>query len=337
MKNTVIAVFEQIQDAQAARDELLMAGFTQEEVTISEQYGQDRVQAESGQSTGFWDTLRQWFGMEESSYYTEAGRRGQCVLRIDTSEDKVDTAVTILDRHQPVDIDHQAEQWRQEGWQAGAAGSSAQAHEQHREPIREREPGAIPLAQEHLRIDKRRTQKGSIRVYTYVVEQPVQQDVTLTQEHAHVERRPTDRPAGEEAFKERTIEVTETREEPIVSKETRVTEEVVVRKDVEQHTETVHDTVRRTEYGVQDLDENELRSEFDREYAGTGRSFDEYRPAFEYGRQVAADERYQNKEWDVIEPEVHKSFEARFPGGWDQYKGAVRSAYQRIRSRSKSR
>ena len=38
----------------------------------------------------------------------------------------------------------------------------------------------------------------------------------------------------------------------MVSKEARVTEEVVVRKDVEQRTETISDTVRKTEVDVED-------------------------------------------------------------------------------------
>jgi len=48
------------------------------------------------------------------------------------------------------------------------------------------------------------------------------------------------------------IEATETAEEAVVAKEARVTEEVVVRKQAEERTETVRDTVRRTEVEVED-------------------------------------------------------------------------------------
>ena len=54
-------------------------------------------------------------------------------------------------------------------------------------------------------------------------------------------------------FKERTIEVTETDEEPVVSKQTRVVEEVVVSKEVEERTETVRETARRTEVEIEPL------------------------------------------------------------------------------------
>ena len=76
----------------------------------------------------------------------------------------------------------------------------------------------------------------------------------LREERVHVERRPVDRPvtASEDAFEERTIEVSETDEEAVVAKEARVVEEVVVSKDAVEHEETVRDTVRRTEVEVED-------------------------------------------------------------------------------------
>ncbi len=47
--------------------------------------------------------------------------------------------------------------------------------------------------------------------------------------------------------------MTETAEEVVVSKEARVVEEVVVRKTADDRTETVSDTVRRTEVEVDDV------------------------------------------------------------------------------------
>jgi stress response protein YsnF len=46
--------------------------------------------------------------------------------------------------------------------------------------------------------------------------------------------------------------VGERSEEAVVSKEARVVEEVVVHKEAEQRTETISDTVRRTEVDVED-------------------------------------------------------------------------------------
>lgn len=114
---------------------------------------------------------------------------------------------------------------------------------------------AIPVVEEELQVGKRRVGGGRIRVHTFVVETPVQEKVELREETVHVERRPVDRPVEgipPEALQEKTIEVTETREEPVISKTARVTEEVVVSKDVETHTETVSDKVRHTEVEIED-------------------------------------------------------------------------------------
>ena len=112
----------------------------------------------------------------------------------------------------------------------------------------------IPVVEERLSVGKRETAHGRVRVRSYVVETPVQEQVALRQERVSIERNPVDRPiaAGDDAFRERTIEATETAEEAVVAKEARVTEEVVVRKQSEERTETVSDTVRRTEVEVED-------------------------------------------------------------------------------------
>ena len=57
--------------------------------------------------------------------------------------------------------------------------------------------------------------------------------MNLHSETVRIERRPADRAVapGDDAFRERTIEAVATSEEAVVGKETRVTGEVVVKKD----------------------------------------------------------------------------------------------------------
>jgi uncharacterized protein (TIGR02271 family) len=115
----------------------------------------------------------------------------------------------------------------------------------------------IPIAEEELHVGKRQVGQGRVRIQSRVVERPVEEQVTLREERVDVERRPVSGTTqagtlGGDPFQERTIEMEEHSEEAVVSKEARVVEEVVVRKDVEQRTETVSDTVRRTEVDVED-------------------------------------------------------------------------------------
>jgi stress response protein YsnF len=93
-----------------------------------------------------------------------------------------------------------------------------------------------------------------VKVKSHVVETPVTEQVSLKQERVSVERRPVDRPlsGNERAFQDRTIEVEQKGQEAVVSKDARVKEEVVVKKDVQQRNQKVSDTVRRTEVEIED-------------------------------------------------------------------------------------
>ncbi len=58
-----------------------------------------------------------------------------------------------------------------------------------------------------------------------------------------------------DAFQDRTIEARETAEEAVVAKDARVVEEIGLREEAEVRTETVRDTVRRTEVEVKRTEE----------------------------------------------------------------------------------
>lgn len=58
-------------------------------------------------------------------------------------------------------------------------------------------------------------------------------------------------------LRERVIEIGETREEAVVSKQAVVREELVIRRDVEERTERVAETLRRTEVDVERLEPDE--------------------------------------------------------------------------------
>jgi uncharacterized protein (TIGR02271 family) len=116
------------------------------------------------------------------------------------------------------------------------------------------EQARIPVVEEELKVGKRQVEGGGVRVKTNVTETPVEEQVNLREEHVRVERRPVDRPATaadmNEAQHGRTLEVREKSEEAVVSKDARVVEEVVVGKEATERTETVRDTVRKTDVDV---------------------------------------------------------------------------------------
>jgi uncharacterized protein (TIGR02271 family) len=198
---------------------------------------------------GFFASL---FGSDEESpgHYSEAVRRGSVVLTVEVAnDDEIARATPILEQAGAIDVDERIERWRA----AGYTGYDEQAKPLTGEEIaRDRE--TLQVIQEELKVGKRAVQRGAVRVHRRITETPVQEQVTLNEERAVVERRPVDRPATSAdlaAFKEGEMEIRETSEEPVVSKTARVVEEVEVGKEATQRTETVNDTVRRTDVDVE--------------------------------------------------------------------------------------
>jgi uncharacterized protein (TIGR02271 family) len=261
MASTLAGVFDDYDDAEQARKRLTAAGFRREAIQVTPErsawgtgdasYG-GRIKQPGG-LRGFFAEL---FGIgngdrqESHEQYSEAVRRGGIVVTVDVDADaKIVRATEILEDCGAIDVDKRAERWKA----AGYAGYDEQAKPMTRDEIA-RDRDTLQVIQEDLKVGKRAVQRGSVRVHTRLTEKPVQEQVTLNEERAVVERRPVDRPASAAdlaAFKEGEMEIRETSEEPVVSKSARVVEEVSVGKESEQRTETVSDSVRRTDVDVE--------------------------------------------------------------------------------------
>jgi uncharacterized protein (TIGR02271 family) len=121
---------------------------------------------------------------------------------------------------------------------------------------------AIPVVAEQLEVGKREVERGGVRVQKRVSETPVEEDVTLREERVNVNRRPADytfHGSEADAFQESVVEIREAYEELILNKKARVVEEVVINKDVDEHTETVRETLRKTEVEVEPLEPGRAR------------------------------------------------------------------------------
>ena len=174
----------------------------------------------------------------EAHYFAEGVRRGGTLITVNTADESAaDCAANVLRDNGAVDIDERAAQWKEAGW-------SGRLSEQDE---------TLPVAEEELAVGKQEVSAGSVRVSSHVVERPVEKQVELREEHAEVERQRVDRPVapGEDPFKEKSLEVRESAEEPVVQKSTRVKEEVHVGKRTSQRQQAVRDTVRKTEVDVQ--------------------------------------------------------------------------------------
>ena len=132
-------------------------------------------------------------------------------------------------------------------------------------------------------------------------------------------------------------------EEAVISKRRRVVEEIVIGRETREWTETISETVRRTQVDVEPLVPADavagraVNGVDWRRHHETGarrdERFERYEPAYRYGSALAHEERYRGAEWPDVEPHARNAWEAQNTGTWDQFKDAVRGAWEKVRGR----
>jgi uncharacterized protein (TIGR02271 family) len=379
MNQTVIAVFDSYADAQSALNALYQqGGFTQADVKLSpaEASTQARQQAlrtpaATTESTrwGIGDFFRSLFGTDQhgddAGLYAEAVRRGSYLLSVDAENaGQAERAAEILKRFNAVDLDQRSSIWRSGGWTGYQSDAPLYTDDQiqkehglYSQTTLASTSGSqtdtsatsgqtIPVIEEQLNVGKRVVQTGGVRIYSHVTETPVQESVQLREEHVKIERTAVNQPASAadiDAFKEGTVEVRETAEEAVVAKSARVVEEVHVGKEVTEHTETVSDTVRRTDVEVEPLatqttggtlSDDEYRQHWKTAYGSSGGQYEDYASAYRYGATLASQQKYHGYRWEELEPKVKSEWESTHAGSpWEQTQQAVRYGWEKMTGR----
>jgi uncharacterized protein (TIGR02271 family) len=263
-EQAVVGVFDSSSTATQVREELIRRGILPSNITVDtrtgdstgttvgESYDRDH---DGGGITGFFRSLFGDDGDQHSSGYGDALRRGSVVVMAQVSSDaEVSEAKAVMQQFNPIDVDTQSTGEQLTGERTGTELRGMPDTNLRNTEATQR----IPVIQEEIAVGKRQVQRGAVRVYTRVQETPIEESVTLREEHARVERHSVDRVATEadlQAVRDgETIEIVETAEEPVVSKRARVVEEVEIGTGSTERTETVRDTVRRTDVEVDSSD-----------------------------------------------------------------------------------
>lgn len=324
---TVVGVFER-GEARRTIDDLKEIGVRERDISILSRDDEGHIQA-SGPVTGYLGEgadepamiaalTRVGLTDAEARRYLGGLGQGYTLEAAAVDDDKANEALDIMREHA-----------------GNIGGREARTTPQRLEGGGEQ---LFPVIVEELDIGKREVGAGGVRVASRTTEQPIEKEIELRQEKVDVERRKVDRPlqTGDQdlAFQDREIEVTATSEEPVVRKTARVVEEVAVTKDTDTRTETIRDTVRRTDVDVERIpfEPSRYRDDYERSHASSGGSFDEYEPAYRFGHELRADERYRDQDWTNAEPYARERWESKNPGTWDRFKAAVRHAWDKAKS-----
>lgn len=286
--NQIVALYDTRAEAEAAKAKLLAAGVDSSAVQVMDREADTMaggVDYEAGDQ-GLWGSIKSMFMPDEDAHaYSHAVRAGHAMVVVSPNQTSNRShIIEVLESTHPIDFDAKLAEWRQAGYQydnsnsktdvastpaavpmpatvsttaapaprpAAMTGTAASTNDKTATTGGD----TIKVMEERLRVGKREVAAGAVRIRSYVVERPVEEQVRLHEEQVTIERRPVDREvtaADTAAFGERTIEASATREEAVVSKEARVVEEIGLHKDATDRTETVKDTVRSTKVDIED-------------------------------------------------------------------------------------
>jgi stress response protein YsnF len=215
----IVAVYDTEAHAAAAVRELEAAHVLPE--AISRHAGTESVSgsavsdANSGRGQGFWSSL---FGGEsdyDTAVYNRSLESGSSVVTVRVRDEHADAVISILERHQPIDIDERAASLGLGANRTPAAATSTQHSRETALPNGGEE--VIALSEEQLTVGKRLVNRGTTHIRRFVVETPVEENVRLHSERVSINRRPASVGARVDNadFTDRTIEVTETDEEAV--------------------------------------------------------------------------------------------------------------------------
>lgn len=333
MANTVVGFYGNRELAQQVVQDLHSQGF-----------GSEHIDVISDASDNLTDRLTQVGApKDEAQRFAEGVRQGGSIVAVTTDEAKAARAAQIMRGYDGGMTTQQQASSRADGQSNMAQNADRMQGQTGDGQVH------IPVVEEEIQIGKREVDKGGVRVQSYVVETPVQEQVRLREENVHVDRRPVDRPVSgsdSDLFREKTIELNETTEEAVVAKSARIVEEVVVSKDVNERVETVQDTVRRTDVEVERLDSGhptsgmqlddydrhdpDFRQHFETNYRGKD-SYAQIQPAYRYGYTMASDPRYRGRDWSDIEKDARRDWESKNQGSWDRVGANIRYAWERAR------
>jgi len=222
-ERTVVGVFEDYNAADNVVRDLQDAGIPRESIQLQSNFktgaagrsGYDQEPQEGGIS-GFFHRL---FGdHDDADHYAEAHRRGHAVVTVNAPEDQMERVVDIMNSAGAVDIDRRVEQFRQTGYERYDPNAAPYDYDQaarEREQYRNSNAGqSIPVVEEELQVGKRMVQRGGVRVYSRVVNEPASETIELREEHVRVDRRPADRNLSEAEMKGLPIRPSKSRRWP---------------------------------------------------------------------------------------------------------------------------
>jgi len=238
-RDTVVGIFLDQEHAQSAIQQLKSAGF--------------QVQQSKGSGNDF-----QGLSKDERGLYESRAKEGNTFVVVRNAADRGEEALNIMLGAGAENVDMNAQQGQSQGQGQAYSGqrdanyynslSQRSANERrYGQNAQNADDIRLHLREEQLTATKQARQAGEVQVHKTVHEEQQQIPVNLRHEEVTIERHAVDRPVSGEIgdLQDETIRVPVYEEQAQLQKQGRVTEEVIINKDVVEQQQTLQGTVRR--------------------------------------------------------------------------------------------
>lgn len=323
MAQTLAAVFDRREAAEQARQKLISAGYGSERIRLNDaasdysglpstSAGNISAADAARDDEGFVASIKHFFadlfGSHDDRYvYAEAVSRGHVVLTLEGASDaEIDRASDIVEDFGPINIEEHSEQWRAGGWSrdddslrtSSTANLSGMGSASNLSGASLQSMTPPTGMGGELGIGGAGNLTGNLSGGS--------QDLsTASQQFARDESLGTSGPAA----------VGDTGRAASIARNVRS----YPRADSLQN--------------LGSDDEQYYRSHWDRTYLSTGARYEDYDPAYRYGRSMADSDTYRGRPWDEVEPDLRSNWEHTYPqSAWENFKAAVRHGWDRLTS-----
>mgnify|MGYP000085149295 CR=1 FL=1 len=365
MQHTLIAVFDNHNDAVSAKNELLSSGFSSSEVRLS--HGDESAPGGSMSSTsgaapsastdhepGIGESIKNFFADifgadtdEHSTKYASAVERGNHVLTVNTdSEPEVERAADIVERFGPIDIDEQSEKWGMtEG--SGAMMGGARSMSGGQSMSLQSDPDRLPLNQQSLNdpVPMGTTYQEpmgtrdelSVGSYGAGTGSSLQQNQAGSLSGSSLEGSAATRSNLQGSQTGSSALGSQQRDTGSGMSGMNISKREVQRPGVRVFSRGLDTSSETSMSGMGStsslVDDDYYRKHYSATYSGKG-DYDSYKPAYSYGTQMRESQMYRNRPWDEVETDLRSDWESRNVGNtgstWEDIKAAVRHGWDKI-------
>ncbi len=350
MQHTLVAVFDNRNDAQQAMDELLASSFTSTNVRLSQGDITGTISdtptpaASSKDDDSIATSIRNFFsdifGTDDSvntQRYASAVTNGQYVLTVGpVSEPEVERAADIVERFGPIDIDEESS-GAEYGSVAGGLGTD-QIMRRDSPSLQGGQSQSLSLQND----DRAPFQQGNLNDPvpmggTY--QEPMGGNGNLGGQTLSSSTAGMSMQDGTQQGSLQRADQATGGTPPAPTDIKRPGVRVFARDPGDLGTTGI-----RTSGGIgslgadaqQQLDnDTAYRSHWSSTYGNDSGHYDEYAPAYGYGSLVASDDKYRGRSWDDAESDIRADWETRNAGTtstWEKMKAAVRHGWDRMTS-----